>query len=178
MEGNGPAHGRPSPLGLLLASRDPVALDAVACATLRIPPASVPMIRLAAANSLGSMDVSAIDCVGSGVSRLESVGLKPSFAKYLRHVPEPMFRLSTRFLRLRPKIKNRLCAKCGICIGICPKKTIKKNERSGYPAIDQAGCIDCFCCVESCPDRAIAVQLYLGGIPCIAQKSRGKSAAL
>jgi uncharacterized protein (DUF362 family)/Pyruvate/2-oxoacid:ferredoxin oxidoreductase delta subunit len=174
MEGNGPAHGRPSKVGLLLASRDPVALDAVACTALRIPPAMVPMIRLAAADGLGVMDESAIDCVGSGASRLKSVSLKPSVAKYLGRVPEPLFRLSTRFLRLRPKIKNRLCAKCGICTGICPKKAIRKDERTGYPRIDQAGCIDCFCCVESCPDGAIAVQLYLGNLLCIAQQKQRK----
>jgi uncharacterized protein (DUF362 family)/NAD-dependent dihydropyrimidine dehydrogenase PreA subunit len=174
MEGNGPAHGRPSSVGLLLASRDPVALDSVACTALRIPPATVPMIRLAAAANLGCMDDSMIECVGSGVSRLQSVSLKPSVAKYLGRIPEPIFRISTRFLRLRPKIKNRLCARCGICTGICPKKAINMDGRTGYPAIDQAVCIDCFCCVESCPDGAIAVQLYLGNLLCIARQNRRK----
>jgi formate hydrogenlyase subunit 6/NADH:ubiquinone oxidoreductase subunit I len=132
------------------------------------------MIRLAAAANLGCMDDSMIECVGSGVSRLQSVSLKPSVAKYLGRIPEPIFRISTRFLRLRPKIKNRLCARCGICTGICPKKAINMDGRTGYPAIDQAVCIDCFCCVESCPDGAIAVQLYLGNLLCIARQNRRK----
>jgi uncharacterized protein (DUF362 family)/Pyruvate/2-oxoacid:ferredoxin oxidoreductase delta subunit len=175
MEGNGPAHGRPSPVGLLLASRDCVALDAVACAALRIPPASVPMIRLAAAQGLGSMDESVIECVGSGVPKLRSVSLKPSVAKYLGRIPEPMFRFSTRFLRLRPRIKNIRCARCGLCTGICPKQAIKKDARTGFPTIDPSVCIDCFCCVESCPDGAIVVQLYLGNLLCIAQRSGRKA---
>ena len=164
MEGNGPAHGRPSPVGLLLASRDAVALDAIACTALRIPPGTVPMIRLAAADGLGLMDESRIDCVGSGVSHLKSVSLKPSVAKYLGRIPEPVFRIATRVLRLRPGIRNRLCARCGICSGICPKKAIRKDAGTGYPAIDKRACIDCFCCVESCPEGAIVVQLYLGNL--------------
>lgn len=177
MEGNGPAHGRPAPVGLLLASRDPVAVDAVACTALRIPPTAVPMIRLAAASNLGCMDESAIECVGSGVSRMRSVNLKPSVARYLGRIPEPVFRMTTRFLRLRPKIKNRLCARCGICTSICPKKAIIKDVRTGRPTIDQRRCIDCFCCVESCPDGAIAVRLYLGNISCISLQNRRKTVA-
>jgi uncharacterized protein (DUF362 family)/NAD-dependent dihydropyrimidine dehydrogenase PreA subunit len=177
MEGNGPAHGRPLPVGVILASRDAVALDAVACAALRIAPSSVPMIRLAAAGGLGRMDDSGIERVGSGVARLQSAGMKLSVAKYLSRIPEPLFRITPILFRLRPKIKNRLCAKCGICAGICPKKTIHKDARTGYPAINPADCIDCFCCVESCPESAIAVRWYLGNLICIGQQSRRKVAA-
>jgi ferredoxin len=98
------------------------------------------------------------------VSHLKSVSLKPSVAKYLGRIPEPVFRIATRVLRLRPGIRNRLCARCGICSGICPKKAIRKDAGTGYPAIDKRACIDCFCCVESCPEGAIVVQLYLGNL--------------
>ena len=172
MEGNGPAHGRPIPVGALLGSRDAVALDAVACMALRISPSAVPMIRLAAESKLGQMDESRIECTGSGVSRLRSVRMKPSVARYLRLIPEWFFWFTPRLFRLRPQIKNLLCAKCGICAGICPKKAIRKNEHTGFPDIDHSICIDCFCCLESCPRSAIAARLYLANLLCLAQQRR------
>lgn len=175
MEGNGPAHGHPLPVGVILASRDAVALDAVACSALHIPPDAVPMIKLAAASHLGVMDLARIECVGSGVERLRAASLKPSVARHLRHVPEPLFKLSTRFLRLRPRIKRSLCVKCGLCATVCPRKAIGEDSKTGYPVIAPAQCIDCFCCLESCPQTAIALALYLGNVFCIAQQSRKKT---
>jgi uncharacterized protein (DUF362 family)/Pyruvate/2-oxoacid:ferredoxin oxidoreductase delta subunit len=172
MEGNGPAHGRPLPVGVLLGSRDAVALDATACAALRIRPSAVPMIRLAASGGLGCLDESQIDCVGSGVTQLKAASLKPSVARLLAGIPEPFFGLTPRLFRLRPKIKNGLCEKCGICGGVCPRHAIREDGRTGYPAIDHSICIDCFCCVESCPNSAIAVQFWLANLICLAQQRR------
>lgn len=174
MEGNGPAHGRPLPVGVLLASRDSVALDAVGCMALKIQPSKVPMIRFAVERNLGSMDDSMIDCVGSGVSRLETVRMKPSLSRFLKYLPEPLFRLSTILWKLRPKIMEKQCIKCGDCIITCPKNTIKKHKRGDYPHVMQRNCIACFCCMESCPQGAIALQLYFGSLFCVAQKRRRK----
>jgi uncharacterized protein (DUF362 family)/Pyruvate/2-oxoacid:ferredoxin oxidoreductase delta subunit len=172
MEGNGPAHGRPVSVGALLGSRDTVALDAVACTALRIAPSAVPMIRMAAESKLGQMDESGIECTGSGVSRLRAVTMKPSVARYLRFIPEWFFWCTPRIFQLRPQIKNLLCAKCGICAGICPKHAIRKNEHTGYPDIDHSSCIDCFCCLESCPHSAIVARLYLANLLCLTQQKR------
>lgn len=162
MEGNGPAHGRPLEVGVLLASRDAVALDAVGCAPLRLPPAAVPMIRLAAAAGLGVMDEAAIECVGSGLARLRAARLKPSLARVIHLIPEWVYGKKIRPFRMRPKIRGRRCVKCGICAAACPRQAIRAAAGSGYPAIDKAACIDCFCCLESCPQSAIAVQYSLG----------------
>jgi uncharacterized protein (DUF362 family)/NAD-dependent dihydropyrimidine dehydrogenase PreA subunit len=172
MEGNGPASGHPLPVGVLLAGRDAVALDAVACAALRIPPSAVPMIRLAAAANLGRMDEAAIECVGSGVTPLRAARLRPSCSRFLRYIPESLFGLATRVLRLRPRIQDRQCVKCGICAGVCPRQAIETQTRSGYPFIRPADCIVCFCCMESCPRGAIAVQLYVGTLFRLAQRMR------
>jgi uncharacterized protein (DUF362 family)/NAD-dependent dihydropyrimidine dehydrogenase PreA subunit len=173
MEGNGPAHGHPLPVGVLLASRDAVALDAVGCVALGILPSTVPMIRLAAASKLGRMDPSTIDCIGSGVPRLHAARMKPSMSRFLRYIPEPLFRLSTILWQLRPKIMVKHCSKCGNCVTNCPTKTI--HENNGIPQINQTDCIACFCCMESCPQGAIALQLYLGTLFCVARKRRRKA---
>ncbi len=172
MEGNGPAHGHPVPVGVFLGSRDAVALDAIACTALKIAPSAVPMIRLASESGLGMMNESTIECTGSGASQLQAIRMKPSMARYLGILPQWCFWLTPRLLRLRPEIKNRLCAKCGICAGICPKQAIHKDESTGYLKINHSECIDCFCCLESCPETAIAAQLYFADFLRLSQTRR------
>jgi uncharacterized protein (DUF362 family) len=47
MEGNGPIMGAPKPAGVLVAGRDPVAVDATCCRVMRIDPARIKYLRLA-----------------------------------------------------------------------------------------------------------------------------------
>jgi uncharacterized protein (DUF362 family)/NAD-dependent dihydropyrimidine dehydrogenase PreA subunit len=174
MEGNGPSHGRPLPVGALLASRDAVALDAVGCTALGIEPAAVPMIRLAAGDGLGCMERARIDCVGSGVTSLRAARMKPSLARHLMRVPEAVYGLTPRFLQLRPKIQERECVRCGICVDTCPRDAIATSARSGRVEIIPEKCIACYCCLESCPQGAVAVQLYLANRICIGRQRRAK----
>lgn len=172
MEGNGPAHGRPRPVGILLASRDTVALDAVGCKALRISPSTVPMIRLAAERGLGVMDEARIETAGSGLARLQAAHMKPSLSRFLKYIPEPLYKLSTMLWQMRPKILTRECIACGKCVANCPKQTIMVNEKTGYPRVVQKQCIACFCCMESCPKGAIVLQLYLGSLFYVARQRR------
>jgi uncharacterized protein (DUF362 family) len=48
MEGNGPIQGVPKHAGVLVAGRDPVAVDATCCRIMRIDPFQIPYLRLAA----------------------------------------------------------------------------------------------------------------------------------
>lgn len=177
MEGNGPAHGSPRHVGALLASRDAVALDAVACRALRIEPQAVPMIRIAAESGLGCMDESGIECLGSGRDALAAARMKPSLSRFLRYVPEWMFGTRLRPLRMRPYLQRDLCVKCAQCVGACPRDAITVDKATGFPAIRRQDCISCFCCVESCPRSALAVRVYLGGLLCVAQQKRQKTEA-
>jgi uncharacterized protein (DUF362 family) len=47
MEGNGPIQGTPKPVGVLVAGRDPVAVDATCCRIMRIEPGKIVYLRLA-----------------------------------------------------------------------------------------------------------------------------------
>jgi uncharacterized protein (DUF362 family) len=52
------------PLGLLIAGRDPVAVDAVSCAQMGIEPSGVPLLRMAAQAGLGECRLSKIQITG------------------------------------------------------------------------------------------------------------------
>jgi len=47
MEGNGPIQGTPKPVGVLVAGRDPAAVDATCCRIMRIEPLKIEYLRLA-----------------------------------------------------------------------------------------------------------------------------------
>jgi len=51
-------------LGLFIAGRDPVAVDAVGCAQIGLPPADVPLLAMAADAGLGTNDMGEIELVG------------------------------------------------------------------------------------------------------------------
>ncbi|MCE5252208.1 DUF362 domain-containing protein [bacterium] len=67
-EGPGPLSYMPNERNLLLASSDPVALDAVAAFLMGIDPLSIPFIRLAHEDGLGTGDLNVIDIDGEDIS--------------------------------------------------------------------------------------------------------------
>jgi uncharacterized protein (DUF362 family) len=64
MEGMGPAVGTPVEMGLLLASEDVVAVDAVACDLMGIDPREVRLLRYGAERGVGETDLARIAVVG------------------------------------------------------------------------------------------------------------------
>ena len=83
--------------------------------------------------------------------------MKPSIARRLQQIPEPLFRLLTRFTRCRPRIDQPHCIRCGICADICPVRAIPMAADARVGPVDGSKCILCMCCVESCPKHAVAV---------------------
>ena len=55
-------------------------------------------------------------------------------------------------------INPKCCKACEICIDLCPKEVLCKNEK-GYPEVnDKTKCIKCRLCELRCPDFAIEVK--------------------
>ncbi len=157
MEGDGPASGRPLAVGVLVAGADAVAVDALCCLALGIEPQKVPMIRFAVERGFGSAGWQTACVAGDGLDALRGVRMKPSIARRLQQIPEPLFRLLTRFTRCRPRIARPLCTRCGICAGICPVKAIPTAPDGRVGPVLGEKCILCMCCVESCPMHAVEV---------------------
>ena len=161
MEGNGPTAGTPRPIGALLASKSPYALDLACAEVIGVTMNDVPTLRAACERGLAPADVSGLTVYG------DLAALKiPDFQNILSH-------RSLRFegagggggrlvgaalgklLSSRPKVKKADCAGCGLCARICPAKAIQIEKK--LPHIDRGKCIRCFCCQEFCPKGAMKV---------------------
>ncbi|MDR1730630.1 MAG: DUF362 domain-containing protein [Synergistaceae bacterium] len=80
-EGLGPIFGTPVPMGLIVASKDMVAADAVGGRIMGYDPKDVPITVRAAARGLGEMDLSKIEIRGVPVSQVERRFLRASETK-------------------------------------------------------------------------------------------------
>lgn len=157
MEGDGPTHGQLREVGLLLAARDAVALDAVAARLMGIRPEAVHHLRAAAARGLGTLAAA----VEGGLRPVPGYRLPSTFrAGLLTAISNGVvFNLLHRS-RLRVNVGK--CRRCGACAQACPSGAM--HERRGEYVIDPARCHHCFCCSELCPAGAVEVQGALGAL--------------
>ncbi len=139
--------------GLILASRDGVALDTVAALILGVDPKTVPILVNAGRRGLGVTDIEQIEIVGEPLPDVvkEMAGQTKRF-----HVPSVAQTVSGWFLRQeRPELLPDLCTGCGHCPRPCPVGAVQVVD--GKPVFDYDKCIRCFCCIELCPQRALRV---------------------
>lgn len=151
MEGNGPAAGSPKHLGLILASSDSVALDAVACHIIGLNPERVSTLQQAAGRNLGQACLAKIQVVGTDIAELPVRDFKLPSNALLERVPSFIGSYLLGMLRARPVIQKDKCTGCRICVDNCPAGAIRFADS---PLVDYRTCIDCLCCHELCPQRA------------------------
>lgn len=153
MEGEGPRHGSPRQAGLILASKDPVALDAVASRIIGFDPMEIFTTRNATARGLGNGNLDKIEVLGELVENVTVDFKKPSGRRI--NMPPLIMKFADRLLKVRPECIQETCDKCGICAKSCPVDAIAMNP---YPNIDREKCIECFCCNEMCPTGAMEIR--------------------
>ena len=158
MEGAGPNHGTPRMLGLLVASADAVAADAVACHIIGYPPRSMHILRQAEERGLGVAALDRIEVVGEPLEAC----VVPDFAHAsnlaFERIPRPIARWIGRAVRVDPRIDQDACRRCGLCQRSCPAAAIGGD---GPFVIDPSACIRCFCCHELCPHDAVVLHRSL-----------------
>jgi uncharacterized protein (DUF362 family)/Pyruvate/2-oxoacid:ferredoxin oxidoreductase delta subunit len=159
MEGNGPRHGTPRKLGLLMAGTSLTALDFLACTIAGIEPRTVPTVRQAMEWGCGPASTDEITTFGPPPGEFAVRFRKPE-ALRLYSLPPAFFRIAQRHLAVRPVIDRERCTRCGTCIRDCPPGAIRRDDNN-YPVIDHAACIRCFCCQELCPAGAVGVKTPL-----------------
>ena len=154
MEGNGPASNDLRDIGLILASDNAVALDAVIATMMGIEPGHLRFLQKAQEVGLGDYDLSMIELIGE-LKRLPDFRFPPLGGEWnLDNVP-----IQTAFLShssRRPHTDPELCTGCGTCIGQCPVTALTMSDH--LPQVDADTCIMCFCCQEICPEKAITLQ--------------------
>ena len=162
MEGNGPAAGSPRKVGLVLASRDLVALDAVASSIIGYNPLDVDIIRIAAEKGLGVAELGKIDVKGTDLEKvkLDDFELVSNINTLLNKIPSFLLFigrfLAPYLLKVEPEINRERCTGCGICIEHCPTGAVRLSSR--VPEINRKKCIKCFCCQEFCPQKAVEIK--------------------
>jgi len=156
MEGNGPGSGDPRRIGVVLAGRDPVALDVVSGTMVGADPSLLYVVRAAAAAGIGETRLDRIHILGAALESVLVRGFRLPPQEHLEwRVPEWTRGFLKDALTTRPVIDHTLCIRCGICQGHCPQGAI--DNTAGRFEIGYRTCIRCFCCQEFCPQGAITV---------------------
>ena len=154
MEGNGPASPDLRDIGLILASDNAVALDAVVATMMGCDPARLRFLQKAKEAGLGDFDLDSIEIIGE-LKRLPGFKLPPLGGEALMHNEAVQALIHGRTI-LRPKADPELCNACETCVDHCAVSALSMQE--GLPVVDADTCISCFCCQEMCPQKAIALQ--------------------
>jgi uncharacterized protein (DUF362 family)/NAD-dependent dihydropyrimidine dehydrogenase PreA subunit len=160
IEGNGPCHGgQLREVGKLLASADPLALDAVMARMMGVDPALLPVQKEALVRGLGVLQEKEIEILGQLVPIPDfrmPVTFYASFqdekvrAALKKLYPRGM--METR-LEIKPVRNDEKCIACGDCALNCPAEALTLEPE--FQISDQ--CINCYCCVELCPEGAMEV---------------------
>ncbi len=154
MEGNGPASPDLREIGLIMASDDAVAIDAVMATMMGLEPGRLRFLQKAEELGLGSHDVDKIDIIGE-LKILPDFKLPPLSGEASSKNKAIQEMVHSRTL-LRPQADPDLCTACGTCIDQCPVSALSMD--GDLPRVDPDICITCFCCQEICPEKAITLK--------------------
>ena len=154
MEGNGPTSPELRNIGLILASDNAVALDAVIASMMGCNPAKLRFLQKAKEAGLGDYDLSTINIIGE-MKQLKNFKLPPLGGEAIFNNETMQTAFHNKTL-LRPEANPDRCTRCGLCIEQCPVSALSMGTQ--LPQVDANKCISCFCCQEICPEKAITLK--------------------
>jgi uncharacterized protein (DUF362 family)/NAD-dependent dihydropyrimidine dehydrogenase PreA subunit len=154
MEGNGPASPHLRDIGLILASDNAVALDAVIATMMGCDPGKLRFLQKAKEVGLGDFDLRKIEIIGE-LKQIPDFKLPPLGGDSIAQNKTIQELMHGRTL-LRPKADPDLCTACGTCVDQCPATALTMID--DLPQVDADKCITCFCCQEMCPEKAMTLQ--------------------
>jgi ferredoxin len=156
MQGNGPQNGDAKQVGLVLASEDAVALDAVICEIVGLRKERMPTLLAAEQMGVGQTNLKNITIAGERLEDSRVGGFVFPETRDVMNLFPKMFRHYLRdWLTTRPLLDKTKCELCLICLKNCPASVISELDDS--LVFDLKKCIRCFCCQEMCPQGAITV---------------------
>lgn len=166
MEGNGPNAGEPRKVGLLIASTDGVALDAVASSIIGYEPMAIPTIRYAEERGLGTADLGRIKILGEQIKDVAVPDFKKPYSPAqdfaMKYLPDAFFaKFFDMSCSATSSVNQRNCTRCYACVKNCPAGAMTIS--SGKVVVDKEKCIGCFCCDEVCDYKAIVMERHAVG---------------
>lgn len=156
MEGEGPSSGNPRQIGLILASRDATALDAIAGKIIGLAAERVFTTRHAHRRELGLGKVEEVQVKGELLADVLIPDFKLSavaVSLFRRHWPSFLYAYFQEKLAFLPRIKRDSCTGCGDCLQACPTEAIKMLDERAW--INPEKCIHCLCCHEVCRFKSV-----------------------
>ncbi|MCU0848511.1 MAG: DUF362 domain-containing protein [Spirochaetes bacterium] len=159
LDGGPSAIGRPVPVGFLLSSDNPAALDCVACRMIGYAPEQIPALVRARDRGM----IPSFDGIGAVLDGADiPPGKIPRFEGFRNLVTGPF----------EPKVKDSIfitgsfavlyireyrCTKCGDCAAFCAPGAITARA-DDFPTIDPGKCLSCYGCAAFCPEKAIGLR--------------------
>lgn len=163
MEGDGPSSGDKKFVGLILASKNPYALDTAASKLIGINPLSIPTLKVAKNRKLFSGEIKDIEFVGLNPNEIHIEPFKLPSSMNVNfiggRVPKFIENWILNNFRPSPVFDYDICVSCGVCAQNCPPKAIDMSK--GRPEVNLKRCIRCFCCHELCPKKAIDIKKHI-----------------
>lgn len=153
MEGNGPASPDLRAIGLILASDNAVAVDAVMATMMGLAPERLRFLQKAKELGLGDYDLGAMEIIGD-LKQLPDFKIPPLGGEAVLQNEAVRTFLHEKTL-MRPQADPELCTGCGTCVDQCPVSALSMDDNLPQVAADT--CITCFCCQEICPEKAITL---------------------
>lgn len=161
MEGEGPANGNPRHVGLILGSRDVIALDWAEATIMGYDPLSIPIVASGLEHHLGERPTyegtNADELVIRDFQRVPQEEGNHLFRDLLLpFLTRPFHRYAIRTSRPAPQFGSPNCILCQRCVKICPAHALTLGDKR--IVIDQRRCVRCYCCHEVCPADAIVIK--------------------
>lgn len=158
MEGDGPSSGNPRHMGLVAASEDAVALDAVLAATVGLNPERVYTTLFAEERGLGMGKLSRIEVTGERLQDVRVADFALPSNRKMELIPRFVYDSVSRYIWQLPRIEDVACTQCHACVESCPTGAMVSATDHSTPTVVEQLCINCWCCHEICPSRAIGIQ--------------------
>lgn len=156
MEGNGPSAGNPRQIGVVIASADSVAVDAVASSIIGLDPYDVYSTRIAHSRGLGKGELKDIEIVGLSIAEARVRDFVLPSNAMLEVAPGFLVKGFLSLLKARPEINRDTCRGCRFCVESCPVNAM--DMPGEFPEINYTKCISCLCCQELCPQKAVEMR--------------------
>lgn len=157
MEGEGPGSGDPVNIGVLVAGREPVAVDTVALELVGLKSSQVYTQQQAIATGRPFTDLEELELVGTPLDQLCISNFRPAVMTEIDFgLPGFLGRHLKQLLTARPRVDHGRCRLCNACVTHCPAQVMHIDKKGLH--IDHNRCIRCFCCQELCPFGALTTE--------------------